>query len=91
MNVRISVFRSLGKQWVVPKTAVVLRTGKQVVFAYKDGKAAWNYVDTGFDNATQYTITSKTLQEGDAIIISGNEHLADGTNVKLLNQLTVDN
>lgn len=84
MNVRISVFRSLGKQWVVPKTAVVLRTGKQVVFAYKDGKAAWHYVDTGLENATHYTITSKTLQEGDDIIISGNEHLADGTNVKLI-------
>jgi RND family efflux transporter MFP subunit len=83
MNVRISVFRSLGKQWVVPKTAVVLRTGKQVVFAYKDGKAAWNYVDTGFENATHYSITGKTLQEGDEIIISGNEHLADGTNVRL--------
>jgi hypothetical protein len=53
------------------------------VFAFKDGKAAWNYVDTGFENATHYTITSKTLQEGDEIIISGNEHLADGTNVKL--------
>ncbi len=84
MNVRISVFRSLGKQWVVPKTAVVLRTGKQVVFAYKDGKAAWNYADTGLENATHYTITSKTLQEGDEIIVSGNEHLADGTKVKLM-------
>jgi RND family efflux transporter MFP subunit len=84
MNVRISVFRSLGRQWVIPKSAVVLRTGKQVVFAYKDGKAAWNYVTTGFENATQYTVTSKTLQEGDEIIYSGNEHLADGTNVKLI-------
>jgi RND family efflux transporter MFP subunit len=83
MNVRISVFRSLGKQWVIPKSAVVLRTGKQVVFAYKDGKAAWNYVTTGFENATHYAVTSKTLQEGDEIIYSGNEHLADGTDVKL--------
>ena len=82
MNVRISVFRSLGRQWTVPKTAVVLRTGKQVVFACKGGKAVWNYVETGFENATHYTITSKTLQEGDEIIISGNEHLADGTSVK---------
>lgn len=84
MNVRISVFRSLGKQWVVPKTAVVLRTGKQVVFAYKNGKAAWHYVETGYENSTQYTITSATLQEGDEIIFSGNENLADGTNVKLM-------
>jgi multidrug efflux pump subunit AcrA (membrane-fusion protein) len=82
MNVRISIFRSTGKQWVIPKTAVVLRTGKQVVFACKDGKAAWNYVETGFENATHCSITGKTLQEGDEIIISGNEHLADGTNVE---------
>jgi RND family efflux transporter MFP subunit len=83
MNVRISVFRSLGRQWVVPKSAVVLRTGKQVVFAYREGKAAWNYVTTGFENATQYAVTGKTLLEGDEIIYSGNEHLADGTDVKL--------
>ena len=83
MNVRISVLRSYGQQWVVPKTAVVLRTGKEVVFVYKNGKAAWNYVDTGLQNSTHYTITSSTLQEGDEIIFSGNEHLAEGTNVKL--------
>jgi RND family efflux transporter MFP subunit len=86
MNVRISVFRSLGKQWVVPKTAVVLRTGKQVVFAYKDGKAAWNYVTSGLENGTQYTITSETLREGDEIIISGNEHLADGSKVEKITE-----
>ena len=83
MNVRISVLRSYGEQWVVPKTAVVLRTGKQVVFVYKEGKAAWNYVETGLENSTHYSITSNTLQEGDEVIISGNEHLAEGTNVKL--------
>ena len=83
MNVRISVLRSYGQQLVVPKTAVVLRTGKQVVFAYKNGKAAWRYVETGLENSTHYTVTSKDLQEGDEIIISGNEHLAEGTNVRL--------
>ncbi|MDR3265953.1 MAG: efflux RND transporter periplasmic adaptor subunit, partial [Tannerella sp.] len=82
MNVRISVFRSLGKQWVVPKTAVVLRTGKPVVFVYNNEKAAWNYVTTGLENATQYTITSETLKEGDEIIVSGNEHLADDSEVR---------
>jgi RND family efflux transporter MFP subunit len=84
MNVRIGVYRSAGKQWVVPKSAVVLRTGKQVVFAYKDGKAAWHYVETGLENATHYTITGSTLQEGDEVIYYGNEHLADGTNVTLM-------
>lgn len=76
MNVKVSIFRPVGKQWVVPKTAVVLRTGKQVVFTVKDGKAIWNYVQTGLENATEYTITSETLKEGDQVIISGNVNLA---------------
>ena len=38
MNVRVSVKRSVGEQLVIPKTAVVLRSGKQVVFTLKDGK-----------------------------------------------------
>lgn len=76
MNVRVSTFRSAGKQWVVPKTAVVLRTGKQVVFTVVNGKAIWNYVDTGLENATQYTITGETLKEGDEVIVTGNINLA---------------
>ncbi len=45
MSVRISIFHSLGKQWVVPKTAVVIRTNKKVVFSKKGNRAMWNYVD----------------------------------------------
>jgi len=84
MNVRVSTFRSAGRQWVVPKTAVVLRTGKQVVFTAVDGKAIWNYVDTGFENATEYTIASETLKEGDQIIVSGNINLAHESPVKII-------
>lgn len=76
MNVRVSTFRSAGKQLILPKTAVVLRTGKQVVFTVVDDKAIWNYVQTGLENATEYTITSETLKEGDQIIVSGNINLA---------------
>lgn len=32
MNVRVNVFRSLDKQFVIPKSAVVLRSGRQVVY-----------------------------------------------------------
>ncbi len=86
MNVRVSVFRSEGLHWVVPKSAVVLRTNKQVVFAFKEGKAAWHYVEKGLENATHCVITSETLKEGDEIIYSGNEHLADGSKVKLIKE-----
>lgn len=84
MNVRVSAFRTMGKQWVVPKSAVVLRTGKQVVFMEAEGKAIWNYVQIGLENATSYTITSETLKEGDPIIISGNINLAHESPVVVL-------
>ncbi len=80
MNVRVSVFRSLAGQLVIPKTAVVLRTGKQVVFTFRDGKAHWNYVHTGLENAGSYSLledSKDTLKEGDVVIASGNINLAD--------------
>lgn len=84
MNVRVSIFRLLEKQWIVPKTAVVLRTGRQVVFVLKEGKAYWHYVKTGMENATEYTITSETLHEGDKIIVSGNINLAHESPVTVI-------
>lgn len=86
MNVRVSAFRTAGKQWVVPKSAVVLRTGKQVVFTIVDGRAIWNYVDTGLENATQYTITGETLKEGDQIIATGNINLAHESPVRVITE-----
>lgn len=83
MNVRISVRRSLGDQLVIPKTAVVLRTGKQVVFTLENGKAKWNYVLTGLENAESCIVSNKAdvgvtdgLLEGDTVIITGNVNLA---------------
>lgn len=83
MNVRVSIHRSLGKQLVVPKEAVVLRSGKQVVFTLIDNKALWTYVHTGLENATEYTIIDG-LKEGDIVITSGNINLANETPVTVV-------
>ncbi|MDR1407994.1 MAG: efflux RND transporter periplasmic adaptor subunit [Tannerella sp.] len=82
MNVRVSIQRSLGKQMVVPKEAVVIRSGKQVVFTLVDGKANWVYVRTGLENASQYTIV-EGLNEGDIIITDGNINLAHESPVEV--------
>lgn len=84
MSVKLHVFRFMEKQWVVPKTAIVLRASKQVVFVYQDGKAIWNYVTTGLENVTEYSITSETLKEGDQIIISENINLAHESPVNII-------
>lgn len=79
MNVRVSVKRSVPGQLVVPKSAVVLRSGKQVLFTLKDGKAMWNYVHTGLENLTDYTLVNweaDGLKEGMDVIVSGNVNLA---------------
>lgn len=83
MNVKVSVRRSLGRQLVIPKGALVLRTGKQVVFTLVDGKAYWNYVRTGLENADSYTV-EEGLKEGDVVITGGNINLAHETPVKVL-------
>ena len=83
MNVRVSIHRSLGKQLVVPKSAVVLRSGKQVVFTLTEDKAYWNYVHTGLENADSYTIIDG-LKEGDIVITSGNINLAHEAPVKVM-------
>ena len=91
MNVRISVQRSLGQLLVIPKSAVVLRSGKQVVFTLDKGKAQWNYVQTGFENIDSCVVANKAdagvtdgLTEGDVVIVSGNVNLAHEAPVQLL-------
>ncbi|MDR0989300.1 MAG: efflux RND transporter periplasmic adaptor subunit [Prevotellaceae bacterium] len=79
MNVHVSVHRSLAGQWVVPKSAVVIRSGRQVLFTLKNGRARWNYVKTGLENAESYTVTAEETdawQEGDTIIVTGTINLA---------------
>lgn len=82
MNVRISIQRSIPDQWVVPKEAIVLRTGKQVMFTKRDGRSFWNYVETGLENSSSFTVTGKDLHEGDTVIVSGNMNLAHDVPVK---------
>lgn len=75
MNVKVSVKRALDKQLVVPKSAVVLRTGKQVIFTHENGKAMWNYVHTGLENMNE-VVVDDGLKEGMEVIYDGNVNLA---------------
>jgi RND family efflux transporter MFP subunit len=85
MNVKVRVQLLLGKQLIVPKSAVVLRNNREVVFRLKNNnKAAWVYVKTGQENSDSYVIT-EGLNEGDQIIYEGNFNLADDAPVIVKN------
>lgn len=92
MNVRVSIHRSLGNQLVVPKEAVVLRSGKQVVFTLDSTrtKAYWNYVHTALENASSYTIADG-LQDSAIVITSGNINLAHEAPVTIIEKLRTEN
>jgi len=85
MNVRISVYCSLIDQLVIPKSAVVIRSGKQIVFTLKNGKVAQrNYIQTALENTDSYSIVNG-LAEGDTVIFTGNINLAHEAPVEVIN------
>lgn len=82
MNARIRIRKNLGKRLSVPKSAVVLRSGREVVFTYEDGKAIWNYVSTGVHNLENVEII-EGLEAGQKVIVDGNENLAHNSAVTI--------
>lgn len=88
MNVRVVVEKDVPNKMVVPKSAVVERDGYHVVFAVKDSIAIWTYVDVEHTNLDSYAITgchakNTSLKEGEIIVVSNNQSMADGTKVRI--------
>ena len=83
MNVRVSINDPLPDRLVVPKTAMVLRSGgRSVIFTYKNGRSFWNYIEAGEENSRQMVV-NQGLNEGDTVIVSGNMNLAHDVAVKI--------
>ena len=85
MNARIIIEKTLLNQLVVPKSAVVERSGRKVVFAYENGLAKWNYVSIAHENETSVVI-SEGLKAGAFVIIEGNLNLGHDAKVEIKKQ-----
>lgn len=85
MNVKVRVQRLLGKQLIIPKSALVLRTNRKVVFTHANGRANWIYVETSHENSGYYVVIDG-LSPGDEIIYEGNFNLAHETPVVIVNK-----
>ncbi len=93
MNVKVFIKSERADMLSVPKGAVVMRDGYDVLFVYNpaSGKAEWRYVDILHSNSTHHVVRGHSgknveLNEGEAIIISGNLNLADGSDVQVLSR-----
>ena len=83
MNVRVLVQQAVPDKLTVPKSAVVMRSDRQVLFVHKNGRTQWRYVKIGLENSREYTIEEQ-LEAGEEVIISGNFNLAHDVEVEVV-------
>ena len=83
MNARVMVQQMIPDKLVVPKSAVTLRSDRQVLFVYANGRTQWRYVRTGLENSREYTIEEQ-LENGEIVIVSGNFNLAHDVEVEIM-------
>lgn len=81
MNVRVLIRKPVPDRLVIPKEALVIRQGKDVIFVRQDSLAIWKYVNVEFENSTSVSLKDG-LEPGDLVIVSGNVNLAHETVVK---------
>ena len=89
MNARVVIEKQLGRQLVVPKEAVVERSGRKVVFCYEaegdtSGLAKWHYVTVLHENQTHFAI-GEGLKAGEKVIVEGNMNLGHDAKIRLKN------
>jgi RND family efflux transporter MFP subunit len=75
MNATAIISAPQKKALIVPKTAVVMRENKTIVFTYEKGLAKWNYVIVGRDNGKEIEIRDG-LKPGEKVITTNNLQLA---------------
>jgi len=80
MNVKVFINQAVPDVLVIPKSALVLRSNREVVFTVQDSLSKWNYVEVADQNTSYYAI-SKGLNKNDTIIISNNINLSHDANI----------
>lgn len=83
MNVTLLIESPTAPMYIIPKEALVLRSGKQVVFTYDTSShlAKWNYVKVAHQNSHSLAI-SEGLSPNDLVIFQGQLNLAHDARVK---------
>lgn len=92
MNVKIFIESTSTNKLVVPKSAVVMRDGYDVLFGYNPStsKAEWIYVDILESNSGSHVVRGNeqknaVLEPGTIVIVEGNLNLAEGSKVEIRN------
>lgn len=87
MNVRVILSQQSEGRLVVPRSAVTVRDGLDVVFRCVGNRSVWTYVDILMSNSTEHVVApaadrTSSLQEGDTLIVSGLFNMGDDVPVR---------
>jgi RND family efflux transporter MFP subunit len=85
MNVQVILRLPYNKHIIVPKEALVIRSGRHVVFTVRHKLAKWNYVTIGRENGKEIEIIDG-LQSGDSVVIANNLQLAHGAKITVVSE-----
>lgn len=83
MHVQATMSLPYDKHVVVPKEALVVRSGKFVVFTINNNQAKWNYVTIGRENGKEVEVL-EGLQKGDSVIVTNNLQLAHDASLSVV-------
>ncbi len=83
MNVQVKFSVPYSENLIVPKSALVIRSGKEVVFVEENGLAKWKYVTSGLENGEEIEIIDG-LNPGANVITSNNLQLAHDAPVSVI-------
>lgn len=83
MNARAIIRAPQNNSLVVPKDALVYRSGRAVVFSIENEESKWNYVEVGKDNGEEVEIL-EGLEPNSTVITSNNLQLAHQAPVQIV-------
>ena len=84
MNVNITIEASSETAVLIPKEAIVLRSGKPLVFTYdaEEERAKWQYITIAHEN-NEHVALSEGVEPGQQVIITGNLNLDHDSQVQV--------
>jgi membrane fusion protein (multidrug efflux system) len=90
MYVRVTLITDTREQAVlVPKSAVMYDENQQVIFRVREGKAQRIILESGYED-TRFVESLVQVQDGDLVVVVGQNGLKDGTKVRIVEDTAVE-
>jgi hypothetical protein len=73
---------------LVPRTAILEKDRRTMLFVYEDGRAKWRYVTTGMENDTQIEIVpndeTSMVEPGETVLVDNHFYIIHDAPIQLV-------